>query len=113
MSQTTLSTVLGIDTCRTVAFGAIGATYIPIGAQIENAGRMILLQNWTDADLWFSDNGVDNKFPLRANDKIILDITTNQSFSRGLFLPYGSYLYVKQKTVPSLGEVHVTLFYGE
>lgn len=112
-SNTTITTVLGIDNCRTIAFGAIGALYVPIGNMIENSGRMIFLQNWTDGDLWFSNNGIDDKFPLRAGDKIVLDITTNQSFGRGLFLPYGSYLYVKQKTVPTSGEVHFTLFCGE
>lgn len=113
MAYSTISTVLGIDPCRTIGFAAIGATYVPIGTQIENSGRMILLQNWTDADLWFSDNGIDDKIPLKSGDKIILDITTNQSFGRGLFLPYGSFLYVKEKTAVSAGEVHLTLFYGE
>jgi len=114
MASPTIATNLAIDECRVLGWAAVDVDYWPIGAEIANEARAILLQNCTDADLWFSDDPAcaTGKFPLMAGDKIILDITTNQSFGRGLFLPYGSTLYTKQLEVPTTGNIYLTIFYG-
>jgi hypothetical protein len=106
---------MGIDECRVLGWAAVDVDYWPIGAELTYEGRVILLQNWTDADLWFSDDPdiATGKFPLKAGDKIILDCSSNQTFGRGLFLPVGATLYVKQLDVPTKGNIYLTIFYGK
>lgn len=113
MAISTIASNLGIEVCKTVGFAATGAGYVPIGNPTEYVGRMLLLQNKTDGDMWFSDNGIDNKFPLFAGDKVVLDCMANQFDGRGLWWPVGSKLYVKRITVPTLGSIYLTVFYGE
>jgi len=105
---------MALDTCRILGFAAIGAGYVAVGGPAQSEGRMLLLQNWTDGDLMFSDDPLDavGKFPLKAGDKIILDCSTNQTFNRGFFWNFNSILYVKQITAPSSGNVYFSLFYG-
>jgi hypothetical protein len=117
MSTSTTSIYLGIDTCKTIAAAAIPAAYsllFPVGTPADYEGRFLLLQNWTDGDLWFSDDvlSATGKFPLKAGDKIILDCCSNATYARGLFWPIGASLYVKQLTVPTTGSVYFTIFYG-
>jgi hypothetical protein len=112
MSVSTTSTVLGIDPVRSLGFGGITGAYAPIGASSEYEGRMLLIQNWTNGDLMFSDDGVNDKFPLKAGDKVVLDFSSNQTYERGLFWPIGTTLYVSYLTEPTSGFVYYTIFYG-
>lgn len=113
MAISTIASNLGMEICKVVGFASTGAVYVPIGASNEKVGRMLLIQNKTDGDMWFSDNGIDDKFPLSAGDKIVLDCMANQFDGRGLWFPIGSHLFVKRLTVPTLGGVYLTVFYGE
>ena len=114
MSVSTTSTYLGIDTCKILGCASIGAGYTAIGTPSDYEGRFILLQNWTAGDLMFSDDPLNTvgKFPLKAGDKVILDISSDQTYTRGLFWPVGATLYVKQITAPVSGSVYLSIFYG-
>jgi hypothetical protein len=104
---------LRCEPCKIIAHGAIGAVYAPIGDELEHSGRFVLLQNHTDAMLWFSMNGIDDSFPLAAGDKVILDCSSNSSMGNPLLMSNGSNFFVKQLDVPTTGSVYVTIFYGE
>jgi len=107
---------LNAETCRTLDAATIagaGAVYTSIGTAIDHPARQILLQNYTDATLWFSFNGVDNHFPLLSNALFVLDITANKTFSEGFYLGEGKRLYCMQLGVPTTGSVYFTVFYGE
>ena len=114
MSNSTISTNIAIDVCKVVSWSVVDVDYWPIGSASDYEGRMILLQNWTDADLWFSDDPAcaTGKFPLKAGASIILDICTNQSFGRGVFWPNGAVMYVKLLGTPTTGNIYLTVFYG-
>jgi len=114
MSVSTVSTNIGIDVCKVLNWSAIDVDYWPIGTPSDYEGRLLLLQNWTDADLWFSDDPavLTGKFPLKAGDRIVLDCSSNQTYGRGLFWPQDATLYVKQLSVPTAGDVYLTIFYG-
>ena len=100
---------------RSIAHGSIlgGGVYVGIGTEIDNPARMILLQNFTDANLMFSINGIDDHFPLLQKSYIVLDITSNQSSGVGFYLSQGQRLYVTQITAPTEGDVYLSIFYGK
>ena len=114
MATSTISTYLGIDTCKILGFAAIGAGYTAIGTPSDYEGRFLLIQNWTDGDVMFSDDPLDvvGKFPLKAGASIILDCCSDATYTRGLFWPIGATLYVKDITATTTGNVYFTIFYG-
>jgi len=112
MSVSTTSIYMSFDTCRVLGFAAIAAGYTAIGTPSDKEGRSLIIQNLTDATLWFSDDGVNNKFPLVAGASSVIDLSANQSYTRGFFWPIGATLYVKQLGVPTTGNVYFTIIYG-
>lgn len=101
------------ETCRSLAFGGIGAGYVAVGTPLDNPARIILIQNLTDADLMFSLDGVHDHFPLGTITAFVLDIAANKTKSEGFFLAEGESLYVKRIGVPASGSVYFTSFYGK
>ena len=102
-----------IDTVRTAAFGSIGAAYSAVGAQIEDPIRIIYLFNNIDQPVWFSDDGVNNKFFLPTGGFLILDLTANKVRDDGFFMPENGYWYVKHAgAAPASGNVFITLIHG-
>lgn len=96
-----------------LAFGSIGASYTQIGTPFEHPMRMILFQNYTDALLQFSFDGVVDHFVLAAGGQMILDVTTNQlSNVDGFFIAVGTVMYVKRIGTPTTGSVYVSTFYA-
>lgn len=100
---------------RTLAHGSIpvAGTYMGVGTAISNPARMILVQNFTDAIVMFSFDGVTDHFPLILNSYMILDIASNKTRDSGFFLSEGQRLYVTQLGVPTSGSVYLTVFYGK
>ena len=104
---------LGIEPVRSLAFGSIVAGYTAIGTALNYPSRMVLLQNWTDANLMFSRDGIYDHIPLLAGNSLIIDITSNKTKDDGFFLSKGDILYVKRIEVPTSGIVYITSFYGD
>jgi hypothetical protein len=100
------------EAARSLSFGSIGAAYAGIGTAIDNPARMILLQNLTDATLWFSFDGINDHFPMATNVSLILDVTANKTFDQGFFIAEGQRFYVKRLGTPTSGAVYLTSFYG-
>jgi hypothetical protein len=100
------------ETCRSLAFGSVGASYIGIGTSFTRPIRMLMVQNLTDVSLWFSFDGINDHFPLPTDGYLMLDITANKISSQGFFIAEGQRLYVKDLGIPSSGSVYVTTFYG-
>ena len=72
----------------------------------------MFVQNLTNATLWFSNDGVNDKFPLLPNAFIVWDLTTNKSQMEGLYLPALTQMYVRELGTPTSGSVYVTSMYG-
>ena len=91
-----------------------GGAYIGIGTSIDHPARIMLVQNFTDADLMFSFDGITDHFPLLNKSHLILDISSNKtSQGGGFYLAEGQRLYVTQITAPTTGSVYLTVFYGK
>ena len=102
-----------IDTVRTLAFGAIGAAYAAVGAQIDEPIRLVYILNNTDQNLWLSDDGVNNKFLLPNRGFILLDLTANKVRDDGFFMPQNGYWYAKHAGVaPTVGGLYITLIHA-
>jgi len=104
---------IGIEEIRSLSFGSIGAAYAGVGAAFENPVRILFLQNLTDSQLMFSDDGVTDKITLPSNGFLVIDGTANKTKDHGLFFAEGSRIYVKQVVAPSSGSVYLSVFYGD
>lgn len=101
------------ETVRSLAFGSIGAGYTGVGTAMTRPIRLIVIQNFTDASLMFSFDGVNDHLPLQASGYIILDITSNKTIPQGFFLAEGQRLYTKQLSgAPTSGSAYLSTFYG-
>jgi hypothetical protein len=111
MSNTQL---VQIDTLRTLGFASISGTYAAFGTSFTNPIRLICFTNNTDGDMFFSDDGVNNKFFLAASSFKLFDITTNKQLKDQLWcFAIGTQFYVKQSTAPSKGAVYIECLWGQ
>lgn len=104
---------IGIEELRSLGFASIGAVYAGVGTSFENPVRMLFLQNLTDSQLMFSDDGVIDKITLPAGGFVMVDGTANKTKDQGLFFGEGTRIYVKEVVAPSSGSVYLTVFYGD
>ena len=98
---------------RSLAFGSISDIYMGVGTATDHPARMILLQNFTDADLMLSFDGLEDHIPLKFDSSFILDVSSNKTIDTGFFIEKGTRLYVKEIDTPATGNVYFTVFYGE
>ena len=99
---------------RRLAFGLIDpVAFTGIGTAFAHPPRMVLLQNFTDVTLVFSDDGVKDKIDLLAGTYIILDLTSNKTIDQGFCLQQGTRLYARYYDgAPTLGFVSLSVIYG-
>ena len=110
MSRQTVS----IDPIRTLAFGSISGSYAAVGGTLTQPVRLITFVNATDGDVFFSDDGVNNKLFLPAGTFKLFDITTNRFSLDSIWcFGVGTQFYVKQSTAPSKGAVYIECLWGE
>lgn len=112
MSSQALAIRFSAEPLRTLAAGSIVAGYTGIGTIVDHAIRILYVQNLTDARLLFSFDGVTDHFVLPENGFLLLDVTSNQTYRSGFFMPERGRVYVKQDQVPTTGNCHVSVFYG-
>jgi len=98
---------------RTLGFAAIGAGYVGVGTSLNFPARQIFIQNFTDAPLMFSFDGVNDHFPLASDSFLLDDLTSNKTLETGYFIEKGSRLYVKTMgAVPTVNDVWFSVLYG-
>lgn len=101
------------ETIRTLGFASIGAAYMGVGTEIDHPARMIVIQNFTDVQLMFSFDGVNDHLTLPTLGQIVLDIAANKTREQGFYIAEGDRLYVKEVGNPSSGSVYLSVFYGK
>jgi len=102
-----------IDAIRSAAFGAIGANYSAVGAVLADPARILILNNLTDADVYFSIDGTNNHFILPPRSFKLIDITTNKVRDDGFFLAEQGYIWVKHTGVaPTVGSVYIEVIHA-
>jgi len=106
--------VVQIDTVRTVAFGGISGSYAPVGTPFANPVRLICFTNTTDGDIFFSDDGINNKLFVPKGSFKLFDLNTNRygNAEQWVFAA-GTQFYVKQSTAPTLGSVYIECLWGQ
>lgn len=102
------------EPARSLGFALIGAAYMGVGTAFSHPVRMIIVTNRTDADLWFSLNGIDDHFMITADTAQILDVSSNKTaVTQELYFAEGDRLYVKQVSgAPTMGAVYLSVVYG-
>ena len=106
--------VVSIDTIRTLAEASIGATYSAIGPVFAEPVRLICFTNNTDGDMFFSDDGVNDKLFVAAGSFKLFDLQTNHlAKTQYWVLPINTQLYVRYNTTPTKGAVYVECLWGQ
>jgi hypothetical protein len=103
---------LRVEPLRSLAAGSIVASYAPVGVEIDNPASLLIIQNFTDADLMFSFTGNTDHIPLKAGASFTSDITANKSSNSDLMISVGTRIHVKRIGTPTTGSVYVSSFYG-
>ena len=102
------------EPAKSLAWGSIAAGYMGVGTAFDKPMRLLILQNLTDALVWFSFDGIEDHIPLASISYIILDITANRATEEGWFVGEGTRVYVKQLAgAPTNGAVYVSACYGK
>ncbi len=116
---TTLAIRVWPEAVRTATAAAIttgAGSYIGLGTSFANPIHWFYLQNFTDKDLMFSWDGINDHFPLPAGGYIIMDVTSNKTVMGGSFMiAKGTRFYVKYfDGAPTAGKsVYLATFYGQ
>ena len=107
--------VVRVDSFRTVAFGAITASFTPVGAALTHNWRAWRITNNTNGDLIISLDGVNNNLFVPANSFVLYDLTANtdDDGSTALVMALGSQFYVKSSTVPTSGALYIEGIYQQ
>jgi len=76
--------------------------------------RIILFQNFTNADLMISMDGIHSHFPIPAGGFLLLDVTSNRSdLGGGYYIAEGTRFYVMRLGAdPTLGNLWMSVFYA-
>ena len=101
------------ETLRSIAFGSIGANYTAVGAAFSAPIRLLGITNLTDVDLYFSDDGVNNKVIIPAGAGKVFDVSTNRTIQENLFLSQGQYGWIKHTgSAPTSGSCYIETIIG-
>ena len=94
---------------RSLAFGSISVSYAQIGTAITNPSQLYYVQNLTNADMTFSQDGINDHFILPAGGFLLLDVGSNHGLYGSLSVNAGTPLLVKGTA--TTGSVYLTTFY--
>ena len=97
---------------RTIAFGAIGATYAVLGSPITENARVLAITNTCDAEMLISIDGTTDHIRLPINGFKLFDISTNTKTEFGFTFPKNLQIYIKYASAPASGNVWVEYLYG-
>lgn len=97
---------------RSRAAGDIDANYQAVGAALSQPIRILFVQNFTDAAVMFSTDGVTDHFALPANGFLLIDISSDTTPEQAFFISKNTIFYVKQLGVPTTSSVYISTVYG-
>lgn len=102
-----------IDDIRSLGFAGISAAYATVGAVVSVKARILIFDNNTEGDLFFTyDNTVDKLFVKKGSFKLIdIQANINPQFDDKYVMSEGTQWYVKQITAPVSGAVYIQIFY--
>lgn len=105
-----------VDVLRTIAFGTVGATFVPVGTPLSFPARIICFTNTTTEDLIFSMDGVTDQLIVPAGSFKLFDVTTNhRPVNQDDFcFSNGTQWYVRYSSgAPTTGAVYIEVVYAQ
>jgi hypothetical protein len=104
-----------VDVLRTLAFGDISATYVPVGDPFAFQARIICFTNTTGEDVILSMDGVTDQLIVPAGSFKLFDITTNhRPINQDDFcFAIGTQWYVKYVEMPDSGGIYIEVVYAQ
>ena len=107
---------LAAEEVRAAPNTAIGPNYLALdtGNPIEHEARIVLLQNFTNADVMISMDWPTDNFPIPAGGFLLLDVTSNRSdLGGGFYIAKGTRFFVREIAAhPTIGSVYLSVFYA-
>lgn len=111
---------MDFESVKSINYVDIENGYNPVvdsngNAYFLNPCRMLYINNMTNAALWVSNDGINNKFSIAANTAMILDLCTNKTVEQGAFVEERTRIFVCNRYTgvsPTSGDVDVTAMYG-
>jgi len=98
---------------RSLAFGAVAASYTALGGPMDNSVINYKISNLTDANILVSYDGVNDHDVVAANGFVLYDVASNKGKGDILALTKGAQVYVKREAgAPASGNVYLTVFYA-
>ena len=103
------------DALRSQAFGAVAVGYTVVGSVFAHPVRLLVMQNYTNASVTLSFDGVTDHMQLAAGAQIVLDFASDASAVAGIWsLSVGEGVYIKQSgAAPTSGSFFVSAAYGK
>ena len=98
---------------REIAFGSITGSYQPVGSGTMDHARIVRIVNNMNTQMYVSLDGVNDHIRLAANSFILLDFSSNKIRNDGLFLPVGTFFFVKQVNPPVSGSLWIEVIYAQ
>lgn len=106
--------VVVIDILRSLAAGSISGAFAAVGTPFTSAVRLICLTNNTDGDMFFSDDGINNKLFIPKGSFKLFDLASNKTNNNTTYvLRTGTQFYVKQSSAPTTGSVYIEALLGD
>jgi hypothetical protein len=99
---------------RSLGFASVAVGYTAIGTPLDHRAVIIYFDNTTDKEVTISFDGTNDHFNLPATTFRPLEICTNKVSSEGLFVNFGTTIYVKRSAAgaPGSGSVFVSAVYA-
>lgn len=99
---------------RSIAFGAVSGAYALVGTPFSNAVRCIIIDNFMNANIIVSFDGVNDHLVVFSSSSKIIDYASNRVGPVDqLEQAVGTQVYVKQESgAPSSGNVYVSVIYA-
>lgn len=96
------------DSLRVVAFGSITSSYAIVGSTLPSPAVCVAFTNNTDAVIYVSTDGVNDKIALPARTGKVFDIRTNSPNATDYLLSQGTPFLVKYSgSAPTTGSFYI------
>ena len=108
-----LSESMNFEPMRELPYSSITTSYVLVGNPADPAVRIAIVTNFTNVNLNFSVDGIDDHFALGPSSTMTLDLVANKT-QKGFYMGVRKAIYVKYRDIaPSSGFVMFSTIYGE
>lgn len=98
---------------RQAAFGSITSSYTALGTALAHKARIIAFKNNSDANIYFSQDGIDDHYYLIPGESYPLDITANRVAGYPAYISKDTQFYLKDDgSAATTGTVSLIVLYG-